>query len=477
MADSVLDFAGVEEAAVAAASDSAVDSGVDEIEIPEVGDVTEDTSTEDGVDEAGKETATGDKEAEKGVKKDDTPGDKTTPDNIRKALKALKTADPKNAEAVKVLHGSYERWEAAKKVFPNGVAEMKAAKEFMTLVGGAEGYEQLNTTLEAVRANDEKLYNSDPTLFDDIYEDLKSEGKTEAFGKLLTPFIDKVKASDPDAYYASFQPHFLAGIEEVNLNGALSGLVKTLTLPEGAKPEEVAAAFAKAKEIAEGANNWYKDLKGKQEAAKTKKVDPDRLKLEADRKKFEEDQTKFKTNQTKEFQEKVGNECETYNNQSLGKELKGYLKMPFFKGFPRETLLDLGNGIKQHLYATLKDDKTYQAQMSAMWKSKSPDKGKIVEYHNTKLDTIAADVVRQTIQKRYPGYAKGGAAAGRVAAANTKKEETKKVDAAATASGKPVYVAQKPEWKSIDWTKDPKQYLYITGKAHLTNGKFVTWRK
>lgn len=473
MADSVLDFAGLEDAA-AVADTSAVDSEVEVLDTPEVGAEDAAEGTEKVAEGTEKEAGA---EGEKVEKKDDLPGDKTTPDSIRKALKALKTADPKSAEAVKVLHGSYERWEAAKKVFPNGVAEMKAAKDFMTLVGGQEGYDTLSTTLEAVRASDEKLYNGDATLLDDILEDLKSEGKTEAFGKLLTPFIDKVKSVDPDAYYASFQPHFLAGIEEVNLHGALAGLVKTLTLAEGAKPEDIAAALTKAKEIADGANNWYKDLKGKQQAAKTKQVDPERLKLEADRKKFEEDQNKFKTNQTKEVQTRISSECESYNNQALGKQLKGYLNMPFFKGFPRETLMDLGNGIKQHLYTTLKADKVYQKQMNAFWGSKTPDKTKIVEYHNEKLDTIAADIVRQTVEKRYPGYAKGGAAAGRVAAAAAKKEDVKKTDAAAAATGKPVYVAQKPEWRSIDWTKDPKQYLYITGKAYLTNGKLVTWRK
>lgn len=477
MEGSVLEYAGITDTSADTAGDSeveivdtadAVDSEVDGAE----GSDSEDAvSAEDG---AGKDES--DKDG--GDKAENLPGDKTTPDNIRKTLKAIKDADPNNAAAVKVLHGSYERWEAAKKVFPKGVAEMRAAKDFMNLVGGQEGYEQLNTTLEAVRASDQKLYNGDPSLLEDIYEDLKSEGKLDAFGKLLSPFIDKVKASDSEAFYKAFEPHFLAGIEEVNLNGALAGLVKVLTLPEGAKPEDITAALTKAQKIAGDAHNWYKGLKTQQESAKNARPDPERIKLDEDRKKFNEEQEKFKTNQTKQFQDSVGKECETYNNQSLGSQLKDYLKMPFFKGFPRETLMDLGNGIKQHLYATLKADKIYQGQMKAMWGAKSPDKTKIVEYHNAKLDSIAADVVRQTVQKRYPGYAKGGAAAGRVAAANAKKETAKKVDAAAVATGKPVYVAQKPAWESIDWDKDPKQMLYITGKAYLRgSNKFVTWRK
>jgi hypothetical protein len=69
-----------------------------------------------------------------------------------------------------------------------------------------------------------------------------------------------------------------------------------------------------------------------------------------------------------------------------------------------------------------------------------------------------------------------------VAAATEKKEATAKVDEQAAATGKPVYVAQKPKWEAIDWDKDPKQHLYILGRAYLKGtdkapGRYVTWRK
>jgi hypothetical protein len=81
----------------------------------------------------------------------------------------------------------------------------------------------------------------------------------------------------------------------------------------------------------------------------------------------------------------------------------------------------------------------------------------------------------------YPGYARGGAAAGRIAAKEAKTTAVAKTDviaAKSTAAGKPTYVAAKPAWESIDWDKDPKQLLYITGKAYLKGkGTLVTWRK
>ena len=152
--------------------------------------------------------------------------------------------------------------------------------------------------------------------------------------------------------------------------------------------------------------------------------------------------------------------------------------MPFFKSFSRENFIPLGNTIKADLYEDLKADKAYQAQMKAMWGAKTPDRAKITEYHKAKVEAIADRIVRTAVQKMYPGYAKGGSAAGRVAAVEAKKTAQAKVETAAAASGKPIYVAAKPAWDSIDWDKDPKQHLFIAGKAYLKgSGKLVTWRK
>ena len=119
--------------------------------------------------------------------------------------------------------------------------------------------------------------------------------------------------------------------------------------------------------------------------------------------------------------------------------------------------------------------------MKAMWSAKTPDRAKIEEYHSARVDSIASEIVRSVVQRMYPGYARGGAAAGRIAAKDAKTTAVAKTDviaAKSTAAGKPTYVAAKPAWESIDWDKDPKQLLYITGKAFLKGkGTLVTWRK
>jgi len=429
------------------------------------------------------------------VKTEDLPGTEQTPKEIRAALKAFRDASPANAAATKLLHGSYERWSAAKEVFPGGINEMKQAQEFMSLVGGVEGYEELTGTKAAAEASDAQLYAGDPQLIQNIVEDLKEQGKLNALGKLAPAFLDAVKTHDEAAYKTLIEPHALSVLQNANMPGVLSAFAKLFTDPNlnSADPALKATAQAKALEVAKAISDdmggWYKTLEEKNKAAKASEVSPERQKLEEDRKTFLKEQEDFKTNQSTEFKNGVAKVCESHNNKLLGAELGPFLRMPFFKGYGKENLMPLGNTLKSNLYAALKADNAYQIQMKAMWGAKTPDKAKIEEYHQARVASIAKEIVRNTVQAMYPGYAKGGAAAGRVAAVTDKKAAGAKVEASAAATGKPIYVPQKPSRESIDWEhvdakgKPDAAMLMITGKAYLKPtvkgqpGKLVTWRK
>ena len=148
MSESVIDFAGLEDAAVATETPVA-DTGV---ETPVVETPTDDGAAKgaeeknaDGTPKVAEKNADGTPKADP-AKAEDLPGDKNTPDGIRKLLKAMKDADPNNAGAVKELHGAFERYNAFAKIFPK-VAEAQQAKEFIDLIGGAEGYERLQGTV------------------------------------------------------------------------------------------------------------------------------------------------------------------------------------------------------------------------------------------------------------------------------------------------------------------------------------------
>jgi hypothetical protein len=478
-ADGILDIAGLETAAAAA---TPVDGGAEDTL-----DTTVDSTITEGDD---KVNADGTPKTEDGAAKTNPDGTpkvddadelpKNTPENIRKALKTFRDADPKNAGYVKALHGAYERWEATKEIFPKGVNEMREAKQFIELVGGPEGFEGLQSKVADIQATDELLSAGDPKLIENIVEDLKGAGKIDSLGKLTGPWLDAVKKNDEAGFYKAFEPHFIAGLEEVKIPEVVASILGATTLEAGKEkdPDALLAALAKVKNVAGNFDKWIKSHQEKLKASKADDLSPERVKFNQEREQFKKQQEEFKTNQSKEFQNAVAQENDKSNNNALGSALADYVKLPFFKSFKDASWKDLAGGLRTNLFASLKSDKAYQTQMKAMWGSKTPDRGKILEYHKSKVNSIAKDIVRRTIETRYPGYAKGGAAAGRVAAAAAKKDADTKTDAAAAATGKPVYVATKPAWEAIDWTKDPKQYLYTAGKAYLkTGGKLVTWRK
>jgi hypothetical protein len=494
MADALVDFASLD---ATVPTDSAVETPTEvetttdsAVETPtEVETTTEGTETEttnsDGTEKTPEQI-----EAFKKSAADKAASDKaleSTPAKVRAALKAMRDSSPANAGVVKELHGSFERWNAAKAIFPKGVQEMQDAKAFIDTVGGPEGYQKMQESLDAITATDELLYAADPKIWDNVIEDLKASGHPEALGALAPSFMSKLKAHDSQAYYDAFTPHFLDGLKEVHMDNFVGQFNAALTAKND--KGEVVPDINKITGLVKSITDWYKDLEA---TAKPKEpVDsPERKKFLAEKTAFEKTQQEAATQKQVEFNNSVGEACDKYNNQALGKHLGTFLRLPYFKDFPYETKVDLGNGIKDRAYAALKADATYQTQMKAMWKQKNPDRAKIEQYHKAKMDSIAESIVRTTVQSRYPGYAKGGSAAGRVAAATVKKAADTKAATASVATGKPIYVATRPE----NLVREPikignKEYsaadlvtLQIMGKGYVRNSdgksyRFVTWRK
>ncbi len=388
--------------------------------------------------------------------------EKVLPAKVRNALKEMRDASPENAGVVKELHGAYERWNAAKAIFPKGISEMKDAAGFLKELGGREGYAGMQQTVESIKESDSLLYAGDPKLMENIVADLKSEGRIDALAKLAPAFLSSLKENDSAGYYKSFAPHFLSGLKESGVHTAINEIHRALA----------AGDTDTAKGLVQGMATWYNDLQ-KKEAASKAEASPEQ-------KAFQKEKSDWETTKATERKTEIAKIADTHNNKTLGTALRTYLQTPFFKGLGRPALVALGNQIKSDLYAALKSDKVYKSSMDGLWNAKSgADKDKISNLHQSTVDAkLAERIVRNAVQAMYPGHAKGGAAAGRIAAVTTKKAAETKANATAVATGKPVYVPQKPKWDAIDWDKDPKQLLYIGGKAYLKgSGRLVTWRR
>ena len=152
----ILDFAGLD-AAAADSVDTSTDVTPIETQVAETTTVPSDATIDSGETKEGTEVATS--EAPETTQTETQVEEfKGTPQEVRSALKAFRDANPNNAAATKLLHGSFERWNAAKELVPEGIEGIRALKEFSDLVGGAEGFETLQALKDSVADVNTKLY-------------------------------------------------------------------------------------------------------------------------------------------------------------------------------------------------------------------------------------------------------------------------------------------------------------------------------
>ena len=179
-----------------------------------------------------------------------------------------------------------------------------------------------------------------------------------------------MKATDETAYYEAFKPHFFDGLKASNVGAFVTQFNAALAAKDAtgaSKPDMDTIA-----KLVGAITGWYGDLEKEAKNKTTAPVDtPERKKFLTEKAAFEKTRTEDNQRKQQEFENSVATEADHKNNIILGKVLGGFLKMPFFKDFPYETKVDLGNGIKERLYAALKADKAYQIQMDAMWKQKT----------------------------------------------------------------------------------------------------------
>jgi hypothetical protein len=402
-----------------------------------------------------------------------------TPTAVRQALKSLKELDSKNAAVVKQLHGHFERYEAVRPLLgkegPNGLKSLLADTGAKDITELRQSYTQTREQVEAVRATDELLYAADAKLCENVYDDMKAAGKEGVYGKVVANFLDHLKRTDATGYYETTKPHMVSGLHEVGFPAAINSVYAALE----------AGDTEKAKSVLKSMGGWFNNLNN--EVSEKGKISKERAAWEAEKAKAGESEA---AKARVAVENGIAETCDKSNNTILGKELGAFFKLPFFKDFKRENWIPLGNEIKSSLYAELKNDKGYQTQMSAMWKAKTPDKAKMVEYHNAKVQSIANRLVTDTVKRLYPGYAKGGSAAGKAAAANAAKAANTKASAQSVATGKPIYVASRPENIVREDTKignrmftaEDLRTLQVAGRGYVrsTDGKsfkYVTWRR
>jgi hypothetical protein len=381
---------------------------------------------------------------------------RTNPDAIRKVLKELRDSSPEKAPIARRLNDIVGHEQAYRAVFPK-VADAKNAKFLLESIGGGEGLSALQQTIKSVNETDALLYAGDGKVLNTLYDDMKAAGHPEALGKLAGPYLELLRERDDKAYFAALRPHFFQGIVDSGLPDVLGGLEEALAAQADGKP---APNVELMKALVGEMRRWYNGLDHSVKTNAKSALDPDRQALAKERQEFQ-------TEKQKAFHTEVNTDWNRANNKALGAALAPYLKMQFTKNWTDATRHSVAREITSTLLSELGGDKAYQAQMDAFWSDPKPDKGKIVAFHQSKLDLVAKRIVADVLNARYPGFT-----GIKAPAPNGGKPP---VAQGAAQTGKPVFQTMKPKHDDVDWDRDPNQFLYITGRFYDKRGNFKTW--
>jgi hypothetical protein len=476
------DLLGAAEALNAATPTTTTNTSSTTVETPG----TETTAVIDGgettVDGGGETTLTTESQPNEGDGTNTTaagsaPGMPVKGSQVTEYLKAQLAASPENKAVLQSLRDAYFKHGDYEKIF----GSVKDARELQNFLNGVAGITQGNANLgqvtealgrltnfqQNVLASDQKLYSGSPEVIENIVSDLKDVGRIDALGKLGIPFLQALAREDNKGYWNVASTLITSEMRSAGFHDVYASIFESL------QRGDVKAAQAALGSL----GRWYNELdKLAQNAAQ-----PDGL--SAERQAFEKERAEFANQKTNEWRTGVYKEAEGLVTKHLSKSFAPFLKLPFFKALAsnKPALQALGKDIRAAMHDRLQNDKTFQSAMKGFWGQKNPDKAAILQYTGARIESIADQVVRDTVNLRYPMWAQkgGNGAAGRVAGKTTVAGQVApNPSGPGNSPATATYVAQRPSRDAIDFTAQNAELEMIKGRARLKGtSKWVTWRK
>lgn len=352
----------------------------------------------------------------------------------RELIADLKKTRP---NAAKLLADAFFGRKAFEKEFPT-VQAARQARATLEAVGGEEGIETLNTSLQEWEAEGEQFANADPALVGALYE-----SNPEAVVENAINILELLNAKNQDHLDAAMLPTFAKRLDASGLGQSLVFLEALIKEGKGQEAYNLLANVAK----------WYQRL---QENAK--KVGEGRTKRDPEREAFENEKREFASTKEKEYIGTCRSEADKLNYRSMNGVAGTFMKDMKFDAEGKREFLNLLN---THVLRAMGEDKSYLRTVRGIRDKK--DVQKTAEYVNAKFAELLPEVFRRLRNKMYPN------------AAPMPKPGTP-AKPAANGNGKPNVAAPKVvagktyERKDVDIDNTPDVYL-ITGKAYLKGTK------
>jgi hypothetical protein len=329
--------------------------------------------------------------------------------------------------------------------FPN-VQAAKEAKELIELVGGQEGWQQIQEKEEQQRALDEKYYSRNPQGQREFVQNLITQDKS-AFTSIVPVALNAFFEADPKAYNRVMSRvvanTFAGAFNRMGVQNRLAQAIQLL----GTNPEQSKAILG---EIAQWTGQFDEIANQQPE------VDPEREAFEKEKNEFQtkkqrEDEDRFQQSYKNSAGQKAGSATLTHISSIIG-EAK-------FKSLDDESKGDLQRAIFQKINETAMKDQNYIRQMKAILARK--DAAAAERYFLSKFNQLLPDAAKKVMRL----FNMGGPAA---------KVTPKPGEPSLTPKAGWINLQKQPLPGQIDrqLTSDA---MIMKGEAILKDGKKVRW--
>lgn len=381
---------------------------------------------------------------DEGIETDGRKLDKETAETISR----LKKTD---AAAAKLLAKQFYGRQAYEKEFPT-VQEARQARATLDSLGGEEGITEMHNKVSDYEREMTQFANGDRALGEALYKQ-----DPVAVVKNAANLVDILTDNGN-----------MAGLDEVLLRPIVSrlrsvgmheNLVKAANfLREG----NGQAAF----DTLTGMGQWLAKITTEAEAMEKGRTVKDPREEQFARERAELDREKRET-----YDRAIGEEVLRLNNNSLSKTIEPFFKEIRLKEAGRK---EFTKNLQSKVWAAMKEDKVFQRQAAAV--KGQGDKVKIAQFMNAKFSELLPRIFRDYKNSLYPNLARAAArpANGQPTPASGPNGKPASPKAVTSINSAAIKVADAPAYDDVDWDKTDSM-LWVSGKAHLKNGKFVNF--
>lgn len=387
-----------------------------------------------------------------GTEEEQEPTDgRKLPDEVRKALKALRDSSPENAKAARALNDVYGREQAYKQVFPT-VKDAVAAQGTLATVESYGGLDGIQATIAEIEEIDGLLQAGDSKAIDKIFQ-----AAGDGFSKIAPAMLDKLQSSNPEAYSAAIRPHLVAAIGSSGLTDAFAAVMQAQQF--AATPGASAEFKAKwEKDAATGLQKIHEYLSNLGKTPASTSATQPVQQNDA----FTKREQELATKEAAQFNTEVGNLANSKMTSSLSKALAPYLRNEL-KSVGREGRADVVQGIYDEIAKLAKADKVYQTTKDNLFKSKTKNAANIAQHMSAKFESVVADATKAVVNRR---YGKGAAVAPKTTSTGTP------APGGTGSVQKPILVKELPAHSEVDWSKTDDD-MTIRGVRVLKSGKVI----